>query len=67
MRTFECYDCKHTWVVPHGEGGMGVDLVCPKCGSKNTHRVAGERGRGQGRGRRGGGGQPQGDSTTENT
>jgi DNA-directed RNA polymerase subunit RPC12/RpoP len=38
MRTFKCYDCQHSWQLPHGEGGRGVDLVCPKCGSKNLHR-----------------------------
>lgn len=68
MRTFECYDCKHTWQVPHGEGGRGVDLVCPKCGSKNIHRAAEERGRGgwgRAHGRWGRRGRVQDVSTTE--
>lgn len=38
MRTFKCYDCDYTWQLPHGEGGQGVDLQCPKCGSNNIHR-----------------------------
>jgi len=45
MRTFKCYDCQHTWQLPHGEGGRGADLVCPRCGSKNIHRVEADRGR----------------------
>jgi predicted RNA-binding Zn-ribbon protein involved in translation (DUF1610 family) len=44
MRTFKCYDCQHTWQLPHGEGGRGVDLVCPQCGSNDIHRADGERG-----------------------
>jgi predicted RNA-binding Zn-ribbon protein involved in translation (DUF1610 family) len=48
MRTFKCYDCKHTWQLPHGEGGRGVDLVCPQCGSKNIHREDKARGGGEG-------------------
>lgn len=46
MREFQCYDCGHTWEIPFGEGGQGVDLTCPKCGSKNVHRSAKDRGRG---------------------
>jgi len=38
MRKFKCYDCQHTFKVPHGEGGRGVNMVCPKCGSNNVHR-----------------------------
>jgi predicted RNA-binding Zn-ribbon protein involved in translation (DUF1610 family) len=61
MRTFKCYDCGHTWQLPHGEGGRGIDLTCPNCGSHNIHRADRERdrrateaesvlpGRGQGR------------------
>jgi predicted RNA-binding Zn-ribbon protein involved in translation (DUF1610 family) len=44
MRKFQCYDCKHTWELPHGVGGRGVSLTCPKCGSKNIHRSAMGRG-----------------------
>lgn len=46
MRKFQCYDCQNTWELPYGVGGRGVDLTCPKCGSKNVHRSA--RGRGLG-------------------
>jgi DNA-directed RNA polymerase subunit RPC12/RpoP len=48
MRVFRCSDCEHTWELPHGSGGRGVDLVCPQCGSKAVHRTetgAGWRGR----------------------
>ena len=48
MRTFKCYDCEYTWQLPHGEGGRGVDLVCPQCGNKNIHRADTQRGRGEG-------------------
>jgi DNA-directed RNA polymerase subunit RPC12/RpoP len=47
MRTFKCCDCQHIWQLSHGEGGRGVDLVCPKCGSKNLHRE--DRGGGRGK------------------
>jgi hypothetical protein len=52
MRKFQCYDCKHTWELPFGEGGRGVDLTCTQCGSKNVHRASKERGRGWWRGKR---------------
>jgi predicted RNA-binding Zn-ribbon protein involved in translation (DUF1610 family) len=54
MRKFQCYDCKHTWELPYGEGGQGIDLACPQCGSNNIHRSSKERGRGQWRGIRNG-------------
>jgi phage FluMu protein Com len=38
MRTFKCYDCDYIWQLPHGEGGRGTELKCPKCGSGNVHR-----------------------------
>ena len=54
MRKFKCYDCDHTWELSFGQGGRGMDQVCPDCGSKNIHRSGGERGRGSGgRGNRG--------------
>jgi predicted RNA-binding Zn-ribbon protein involved in translation (DUF1610 family) len=46
MRTFKCYACEHIWQLPHGEGGRGTDLVCPKCGSSNVHREDRPRGGG---------------------
>lgn len=46
MRKFQCYDCQHAWELPFGEGGQGVDLTCPQCGSKNVHRASKERGQG---------------------
>ncbi len=39
MRKFKCYECQHIFEIPHGEGGRGVDLVCPQCGSQNVHRI----------------------------
>ncbi len=47
MRKFKCYDCDHAWDLTFGQGGRGMDQVCPECGSKNIHRVNGERGRGK--------------------
>jgi hypothetical protein len=44
MRTFKCFDCQHTWQLPHGTGGRGVDLICPQCGSHNIHRAERDRG-----------------------
>jgi hypothetical protein len=44
MRTFKCYDCSHTWQLPHGQGGMGSSLSCPECQSRNVHREPGDRG-----------------------
>jgi DNA-directed RNA polymerase subunit RPC12/RpoP len=52
MRKFQCYDCGHTWELLYGEGGRGTDLACPKCGGKNLHRFAKERGRGWRSGKR---------------
>lgn len=48
MRTLKRYDCAHTWQLPHGGGGRGVDPVCPQCESKNIHRTDRQRGRGEG-------------------
>lgn len=56
-RKFTCYDCNHTFEVPYGTGGAGVDMQCPECGSANVHRAAGDRGferTGAGRGGAGG-------------
>jgi DNA-directed RNA polymerase subunit RPC12/RpoP len=38
MRKFKCYQCGHTWELPYGEGGRGIDQTCPQCGSRNVHR-----------------------------
>jgi DNA-directed RNA polymerase subunit RPC12/RpoP len=58
MRKFKCYDCQHEFSKPYGEGGRGVNMTCPECGSKNVHRVrsgvlagVGSWGRGFGQGR----------------
>lgn len=51
MRTFKCQDCNYIWQLPHGQGGVGAELACPECESRNAHREAVERGQG-GRGRR---------------
>lgn len=32
------FGVSHTWQLPHGEGGRGVDLQCPQCDSRNIHR-----------------------------
>lgn len=58
MREFKCYNCNHTWTLPFGQGGRGVGLSCPECGSSNVHRIG--KARGQGRGGRGQGGRGQG-------
>lgn len=34
MRKFRCYDCQHTWGLPHGTGRPGN---CPSCKSGNIH------------------------------
>jgi len=55
IRKFKCYDCQHTWELPHGTGRPGN---CPSCQSVNIHRseedrnfaTDGRRGMGQGRG-----------------
>ncbi len=44
MRTFKCFDCGHTWQLPHGQGGMGSGLSCPECESRNVHRAPEDRG-----------------------
>jgi len=38
MRKFKCQDCQYEFEVPFGQGGRGVDMTCPKCGSKNVFR-----------------------------
>lgn len=43
-RRFTCYVCKHTFEVPCGTGGMGVDMKCPECDGSNIHRAEGDRG-----------------------
>ena len=48
MRKFKCYDCENEFEVPHGTGGMGRQMKCPKCGGNNVHRV--DAGSGMGRG-----------------
>jgi DNA-directed RNA polymerase subunit RPC12/RpoP len=47
MRTFKCHDCGQTWQLPHGQGGMGAELACPECESRNVHREAGDRDQGR--------------------
>ncbi len=44
MRYFRCSDCNHEWQLPHGKGGMGSSLSCPKCESRNVHRSPTDRG-----------------------
>jgi hypothetical protein len=44
MRHFRCYECGHELKLPHGKGGMGSSLSCPKCESSNVHRSPTDRG-----------------------
>ena len=39
MRQFKCEECNHIWEVPFGTGERGIDMKCPKCGSKIIHRI----------------------------
>jgi predicted DNA-binding protein (UPF0251 family) len=61
-REFRCYDCQHTWELPHGTGRPGN---CPSCKGGNIHRAEEDRGyargwgAGQGRGCRRGQQKPQ--------
>ena len=50
-RKFRCFDCGYEWEEPFGTGRMGADMTCPKCGSKNVHRVDNNPPPGTGRGR----------------
>ena len=55
QRKFKCYACNHEWEVPYGSGQSGRQMLCPKCGSSNIHRIdAGGFGRGRGSGQGGG-------------
>jgi predicted DNA-binding protein (UPF0251 family) len=50
-RKFKCSDCGQEWDIPHGTGRPDV---CPKCNSRNIHRVLQDRGYARiGRGHRG--------------
>jgi len=40
-RKFKCYDCQHTWELPHGTGRPGE---CPECKSTSIHRAEEDRG-----------------------
>ena len=44
QRKFTCFDCKHQFQVPYDTGKPGAQMTCPKCGSANVHRAAGDRG-----------------------
>ena len=63
-RRFKCFDCGYEWDEPFGTGRKGIEMQCPKCGSKNVHRTDNNPppgiGRGQGAGRGQGGGYGQG-------
>jgi len=39
MRKFKCEECKNEWDVPFGTGQRGIEMECPKCKSKNIHRI----------------------------
>ena len=53
MRKFKCLECGHVWELPFGEGGRGVDQICPKCNSRTVYRASRLRGFGWRRGQRG--------------
>lgn len=38
-RKFKCEDCQNEWKVAFGTGKRGIDMICPKCKSKNIHRI----------------------------
>jgi len=40
MRKFRCEDCQHEFEVPHGQGGRGIEMNCPKCGGSNVFRTS---------------------------
>lgn len=44
QRKFTCAECKYQWEEPYGTGKRGAQMTCPKCGSPNVHRAAGDRG-----------------------
>ena len=39
MRKFKCEKCKHEWEEEFGIGKRGTDMSCPKCGSREIHRI----------------------------
>jgi predicted DNA-binding protein (UPF0251 family) len=39
MRKFACRTCGNTWEVPFGTGQRGIDMSCPKCQSRDIHRI----------------------------
>src|SRR4030067_3347090 len=51
MRKFRCYDCQHSWELPHG---TGRPEDCPSCKGGNIHRAQEDRGCGRGVGKGGG-------------
>lgn len=38
-RQFKCEDCGNTWEVSFGTGKRGMEMKCPKCGSRIVHRI----------------------------
>jgi predicted DNA-binding protein (UPF0251 family) len=38
-RKFACRSCGHPWEVPFGTGQKGIDMTCPKCESRDIHRI----------------------------
>lgn len=39
MRKFKCEKCQHEWEEEFGTGKGRTDISCPKCGSKEIHRI----------------------------
>lgn len=38
LRKFNCSSCGHEWEVPHGQGGRGCEMSCPKCEAHSVSR-----------------------------
>ena len=39
VRKFECWQCKHRWDEPFGNGKRGIEMACPECSSREIHRL----------------------------
>ncbi|HHV61785.1 MAG TPA: DUF134 domain-containing protein [Firmicutes bacterium] len=38
-RRFQCRACTHEFEVPFGTGQRGIEMVCPRCGAQQVHRI----------------------------
>ena len=39
VRKFKCEKCQHKWEEKFGTGKRGANMSCPKCGSREIHRI----------------------------